>query len=118
MFFFSEIGYCAVTKEKEVSIAVQLGANTKQVIMSNHTACKCACVPKKCHSWQRFDDDICDCVCINNRQLDCNKKKNKRWDRKLCQCVCSTQPLNCDFRFKWSEESCTCELDENFTEAL
>lgn len=107
-----------MAKEEKISVAVRLGEKATQVVMSNHTACVCACLPKKCPFWQRFDDDFCDCVCIDDGKAECNKNKIKRWDRNLCQCVCSIQALNCDFGFKWSEESCKCEVGENSVDGI
>ncbi|KAJ7333182.1 hypothetical protein OS493_018358 [Desmophyllum pertusum] len=112
-----EIGYCAVTDKKNITVRVNLGQNPKQhhtVVMSNHTGCQCACLPKKCTSRQRFNTDICECECIHGDQSDCNKNENKQWDRHLCECVCSIESA-CKFAYKWNKESCLCELDEDPT---
>jgi len=103
------IVYCALSTEEKITIAVKQGHNTKQVAMSNHTACHCACLPKRCQSGQRFDADICNCVCIVNGESQCNEKANKRWDGHLCQCVCAIKSLDCNFDKTWNNDSCTCE---------
>lgn len=103
------IVHCAISTEEKITIAVKHGHSIKQVAMSNHTACHCACLPKKCHRKQRFDADLCECVCIYNGERECNEKTNKQWDRHSCQCVCSIKSLDCDFDKTWNNDSCTCE---------
>ena len=116
-FFFSGIGYCAVAKEEDITVLVTVHQHQRLdhlVVMSNHTACSCACVPKKCSPWQRFDADLCTCVCINDHDKNsCNEKDNKQWDRRLCRCVCSIT-YNCGLRYNFNTESCQCEPDKNF----
>ena len=108
-YYFTGIVHCAISTEEKITIAVKHGHNIKQVAMSNHTACHCACLPKKCHRKQRFDADLCECVCIYNGERECNEKTNKQWDRHSCQCVCSIKSLDCDFDKTWNNDSCTCE---------
>jgi len=112
------IVYCAVTTEEKVAIAVKHGRNSKLVAMTNHTACHCACVPKKCYHKQRFNADICDCVCIDNGESKCNEKAKKQWDRHLCQCECAVKSLECDSDKKWNNDSCTCEPAVDSTAAF
>ena len=118
MYNFTGIVHCAVSREEKITIAVKERYNSKLVAMSNHTACHCACLPKKCHRWQRFDADICECVCIDTGASECNEKANKRWDRHLCQCVCGVKSLDCHFDKIWNNDSCICESAVNNTEAL
>ena len=98
-----------MSTEEKINVAVRRGHMTKLVAMSNHTACHCACLQKKCHRWQRFDADICECVCIHDGESECNEKANKQWDKRSCQCVCSIKSLDCDFDKTWNDDSCTCE---------
>ncbi|XP_031558273.1 vascular endothelial growth factor D-like [Actinia tenebrosa] len=113
---------CKPIEEEEVKIELFHTSRNEaaQVVMTNHTRCKCKCVASfdSCHlELESWDPDNCRCICRypHGPPQDLACKPGFRWVRDICRCRCNKAPEVCPPNKVWSEESCGCVCTKRIT---
>ncbi|XP_060563992.1 uncharacterized protein LOC132723328 [Ruditapes philippinarum] len=84
------------------------------VSITEHNDCmpKCKTKEEDCHIFQKYVPSICSCVCRPEREsLQKTCKGKQIWDEEACNCVCvNMNTTKCSSSSYFSTETCRCQL--------
>jgi len=110
---------CVPKTYDEINVYVRdLGSQSAEtLILKNATSCeeKCLLNDTSCNSYQSFDEDRCQCDCIQkNPPPSCQSPF--RWDWEQCGCICPVDHKTkiCEKRKSFNKEYCSCMCKERF----